>query len=128
PADRLGDIFKILTPAAWLFFLFVVRRDGLLNKVEEQEHHLEFFFAHAPIAVVIVDSQGRVIACSERWVELHQLKQSPVGSLLGEASAAVDNSAPEVLWSKVWSEVVQASVKKCAPRKGVHHFTDGERS
>ena len=125
PADRLGDIFKVLTPAVWLFFLFVVRRDGLLNRVAEQEQHLEFFFAHAPIAVVIVDRAGRVVACSQHWVALHQLNRSPVGELLADLTSAADRLTPGAVWPLVWSEIVQASLKKCAPRKGVHHFTEG---
>jgi PAS domain S-box-containing protein len=128
PADRLGDIFKILTPAAWLFFLFVVRRDGLVNKVEEQEQHLDFFFAYAPIAVVIVDRDRRIVACSQRWIELHHLCRSPVGETLDGFPTNDRNLAPDEAWSAVWGEVVRASLKKSAPRKGVHHFTDGGES
>lgn len=127
PADRLGDIFKILTPAAWLFFLFVVRRDGLLNQVEEQEQHLAFFFAHAPVAAVIVNSDGRIVACSQRWIELHQLERSPVGERLDESAKASEASTRGAVWPVVWSQVVETSLKKSASTKGVQHFTGADR-
>jgi signal transduction histidine kinase len=85
-ADRFGDIIKIFTPAAWLFFLFVVRRDGLLHEVARQDQQLDFFFKHAPMAIAVLDAEDRYVAASQKWLELHALTNHPQGLPLGGES------------------------------------------
>lgn len=119
-ADRLGDIFKVFTPAAWLFLLFVVRRDGLLTKVEEQNQQLDFFFEQAPMAVAVLDQEERYLACSQRWLELHEIRHSPLGIRLQ------DEPSP---FSELWAPIVQHSKRRSAPHTGTERleFSGGDR-
>lgn len=112
-ADRLGDIIKVFTPAAWLFFLFVVRRDGLLTQVAEQNQQLDFFFEQAPMAVAVLDQNERYLACSQRWLELHQMRRSPVGLRI------MEHATP---YSDLWATIVHESKRKSAPHMGTERF------
>lgn len=70
-ADQSGDIIKVLIPAVWLFFLFVVRRDTLLSKMAHKDRQLDYFFESSPIAVAVLDNEQCYVACSSTWLTLH---------------------------------------------------------
>lgn len=102
-ADRTGDVVKVLLPATWLFFLVVTTRDRLLGQVDSQEQQLTFFLEEAPVAVAIVDAEFCYVACSKRWLELHELRAAPTGEGLADV-------VPEL--GRTWARIAHDSLER----------------
>ncbi len=118
-ADRFGDILKIFTPAAWLFFLFVVRRDGLLQQVHRQDQQLSFFFEQAPMALAVLDEQQRYRAASQRWLELHEIASSPRLKRLGEEGSQL---------AQTWAAILGESQEQGSPQHGLYERDEGKQT
>lgn len=98
-AGRITENLGILVPAVWLFLLFTLGSDQLVEEAFSKETQLQAVLTQAPVPLAILGEDGQYLATSECWNRLFHpsgpiaLDRSPVaqgfvGQLVEELDGA----------------------------------------